>query len=87
VWPAPKTKALDPQLLATAWRMEGGSDGAVPVESARFGTFLGCAALDHLGEVGAGLDGSTAHLAVFERILGVLVDVEAPVATTQIARR
>ena len=48
----------NPALQLTATYLEGNpfdpdvNDGLVPVESARYGTFVGCIAADHLDEMG-----------------------------------
>jgi triacylglycerol lipase len=79
IWDAPTAVATPSSLLLPTWVFLGdiASDGAVPVDSARFGSFLGCVALDHFSELGADAEGSRAHLPMYDRILEVIGELEA----------
>jgi triacylglycerol lipase len=56
VFPLPTKRDIVPPELVTTYHFLGGlgtpNDGLVTVKSARWGTFLGCVAADHLDQVG-----------------------------------
>ncbi len=77
LWPDANPGAHGPvhALLWPTWVALGGLDGAdndglVPVDSAKWGTFLGCVPADHIREVGhfAGLTPGFDHLAFYRKL-------------------